>query len=316
MDFTNVKSRTIELDVKDRIGLIGGSDVGAHLGVSKFRTPLQAFNAYMGIVEPEIEADEETQQKSFTRMQMGTDLEQFVADQITKKYNVKLRKSSKAYQRLDAPWAVCHPDRLITGFVDGKKVAVEIKTSSAFSKEWGTEESNHVPESYRLQCLWYKICGVPCDEVWLVCFKNNELIRYVITLDNEELTALWETMQDIVKHYENGDRPNVSNYKESLNMFGVHPKEAITANSNMQEMIKRYRYCKAAIKEQEAELKTYVGPILEAFQGKEILEDNSGNTIMKLLTSERETFQSKKFKEDYPELFSEYVKVSTVQSLR
>ena len=56
--------------------------------------------------------------------------------------------------------------------------------------------------------------------------------------------------------------------------------------------------------------------MLVLFQGKEILEDNSGNTIMKLLTSERETFQSKKFKEDYPELFSEYVKVSTVQSLR
>ena len=54
-------------------------------------------------------------------------------------------------------WLICHPDRLAVGTVDGKKVAVEIKSSSAFDSRWGDEGSDEIPMDYLCQSQGYFI---------------------------------------------------------------------------------------------------------------------------------------------------------------
>ena len=69
-----------------------------------------------------------------------------------------------------------------------------------------------------------------------------------------------------------------------------------------------------ALKEQEDELKQ---AILEEMEKQNIIkleDETSGLTINYIAKSYRETFDSKKFREDYPEKYDDYIRMSPVKS--
>lgn len=69
-----------------------------------------------------------------------------------------------------------------------------------------------------------------------------------------------------------------------------------------------------AIKEQEEKLKTAILEEMEK-QGIVKLEDEtSGLTINYIAKTYRENFDSKKFRKDHPEMYDEYIKMSSVKS--
>lgn len=69
-----------------------------------------------------------------------------------------------------------------------------------------------------------------------------------------------------------------------------------------------------AIKEQEEKLKTAILEEMEK-QGIVKLEDEtSGLTISYIAKTYRENFDSKKFRKDHPEMYDEYIKMSSVKS--
>lgn len=69
-----------------------------------------------------------------------------------------------------------------------------------------------------------------------------------------------------------------------------------------------------AIKEQEEKLKTAIIEEMER-QGIVKLEDEtSGLTINYIAKTYRENFDSKKFRKDHPEMYDEYIKMSSVKS--
>jgi Phage-related protein, predicted endonuclease len=156
-----------KIEVKNRKGIIGGSDVGAILGVSPYRTPYQAYVSFMGMEE------EEKTPEVIERLAMGTELEEFIAKQITRVFGSKLRKSDYAYYREETPYIVCHPDRIEVGKdEEGRTVGVEIKSSSAFDNSWGEPDTDQIPYTYLCQCLMYMYCGV-CDTVKLYRFSTT-----------------------------------------------------------------------------------------------------------------------------------------------
>ena len=69
-----------------------------------------------------------------------------------------------------------------------------------------------------------------------------------------------------------------------------------------------------ALKEQEDELKQAILEEMEK-QGIIKLEDEtSGLTINYIAKTYRESFDGKKFKEDYPDMYDDYIKMSPVKS--
>ena len=66
------------------------------------------------------------------------------------------------------------------------------------------------------------------------------------------------------------------------------------------------------IKEQEDALKE---AILSEMEGKGILKIDTGDLLINYIApTDRETFDSKQFRADHPDLFDEYVKFSTVKA--
>ena len=98
--------KTTKRNVDDRKGIIGGSSLGAMLGLSKYQSKHDVWLSWKG----EERKVTEKQQEIFD---MGHALEDFIAKQAEKKYGIKVKKTSLTYVHPQLDWLICHPDRLV-----------------------------------------------------------------------------------------------------------------------------------------------------------------------------------------------------------
>lgn len=125
----------------DRKDYIGGSDISAVMGLSRWKTPLQLWAEKTGAVEPEDISNKDA-------VKWGNRLEEVCASAFEEESGLKVRRAPQLYVSKDYPFMRCQVDRLITGTDD----LLEIKTASAWKeKEWEGEE---IPQEYILQVQW------------------------------------------------------------------------------------------------------------------------------------------------------------------
>lgn len=299
----------IKKDVADRKGLpIGASSLGAHLGLSTYKTQYDAYLEYKG----ESPEPTEEQQKLFD---MGHALEDFIAKRIEEEYGLKVQKSNYAYVDPSYPILCCHPDRLVKGLVNGERVAIEIKSSSAFDGRWGKEDTDEIPMDYMLQVMGYFICQVPCDVVWLVRFSNNRLTRYIIRPNQELIDDIKAKFQAHVDNLESGWIPSPANYEEATTIYHMDTHDAIEADSailSAYSELKDIKEQKKALESREDELKTR---IVDFMRDKALLM-NGGQKLATYKMQSRNAFDSKRFEAEHPDIYSQYIKTSTAMVLR
>jgi len=167
---------------------LGGSDIGAILGLSQYRTPVDVWMDKTGRAP----ASEET-----LPMRFGTYAEEFVAQEYTRKTGFKVQRFNTMLRHPSAP-LIGNLDRLV--IPEGQKIAalkghirtdclLECKTASAFSafkdEEWGEEGTDKVPMSYLLQVAVYRILSGCHYADLAVLFGNQELRVYHLWSDAE-----------------------------------------------------------------------------------------------------------------------------------
>ena len=299
----------IKRDIDNRAGTpIGSSSLAAHLGLSTYRTKYEAYLEWKG----ETPAPTEEEQKRFD---MGHSLEDFIAKEAEKEYGIKLVKSSYAYMDEGYPLLYCHPDRLMRGTVNGERVAVEIKSSSAFDGRWGEENSDEIPMDYMCQVLGYFICKVPCDVVWLIRFSNNRLTRYIIRQNEELMDSLKAGLKATLDDYENGVIPEAADYEEArkINFFTTH--DSIEADSFIYKTWQRLSELKAEMKELKTEEDKLKAEIVTFMHDKERLM-YQGQKLATYKMQARTVFDSERFRQDHADIYASYLKTSTSMTLR
>ena len=176
---------------EERMRYIGGSDIAAIMGQSRWKTPYRLWCEKTGKIEmPDLSNN--------AAVEMGTRLEQFVADIFSEKTGKAVRKQSKMYVHKDYPYMVAHVDRLITGSDE----LLECKTCSAYKLE---EWENKIPKEYVLQVMWY--LGITGRKKgWIACLIGGQKFDYKCIEFDEELFNLmvekavrfWEQVQNKV----------------------------------------------------------------------------------------------------------------------
>ena len=172
---------------EERMQYIGGSDIAAIMGQSRWKTPYRLWAEKTGKIESLIKNNE--------AVEMGTRLEQFVADLFSEKTNKSVRKTPKMYAHPKYPFMVAHVDRLITN----SNELLECKTCSAYKLE---EWENKIPKEYVLQVVWY--LGITGRKRgWIACLIGGQKFVYMQIDFDEELFNLmvekavkfWEMVQ-------------------------------------------------------------------------------------------------------------------------
>lgn len=136
---------------------LGGSDIAAICGLSKWRGPLEVYADKRGLVE-----DSPTTEI----MEWGNRLEAVVAE----KYAESLPKECKLitaeeygfsdtglHTHPDHEWMHGTPDRIVMAWDDFEPWGLEIKTThSSRGGEWGEQGTDQIPSYYRCQVAWYQ----------------------------------------------------------------------------------------------------------------------------------------------------------------
>ena len=185
-------------DVKENRHLyIGGSDIAKVMGLSRWGTPLSLWAEKTGKIPPKDLSNVEA-------VELGNDLEDFVANKFSQKTGKAVRRSPKVYQHPQYPYMVAHIDRLITGTDE----LLECKTCSFFKKEeWEGEE---IPQEYILQVIWY--LGITGRKKgWIAVLIGGQSFKYKpIDFDSELFDKMVDAAKDFWQHVQDDTLPAVT----------------------------------------------------------------------------------------------------------
>lgn len=243
----------ITQDVKiDRQYYIGGSDIAAVMGKSRYKTPYRLWCEKTGRIENTV--------TNLEAVELGTELEEFVAQTFAKRTDKPVRKAPKAYQHPDYPYMVAHVDRLITGSDE----LLECKTCSAYKlDEW----QNAIPKEYVLQVMWY--LGITGRKKgWIACLIGGQKFDYkAIEFDSELFNLMVERAKEFYNMVQT-DTPPLILPDDDETLAEIYPKntedmiEAEEFNERaayLQELKMHRDEINGEIKEIETELKARIG---------------------------------------------------------
>jgi len=163
----------------DRSKYIGGSDIGAILGLSPYRTRLEVWMEKTGKPIGLLDS---------LPLRFGSFAEEFVASEYARATGFELTQDQSTHIHPAHAFMSAHIDRFVLGDGTAKSPTriLECKTANPFTKaKWGEPGTDQVPMSYLCQCIWYMaITGIEKTDL-AVLFGNSDFLVYEINRDLE-----------------------------------------------------------------------------------------------------------------------------------
>ncbi|WP_353427876.1 YqaJ viral recombinase family protein [Polynucleobacter sp. MWH-UH19D] len=251
----------------DRTKYIGGSDIGAILGLSRFKTPLQVWLEKTG---------KEVSTKDSLPLRFGSYAEEFIAQEYARATGALLLHDESAHIHPQHSYMAAHIDRFILG--DGADrlptKILECKTANSFAKsEWGQVGSDEVPMSYLCQCIWYMaITGIDQADI-AVLFGNSDFRIYQLQRDHDlESLVLQKAEHFWNEHVLKNSAPPPSNIQDCQILFKKgNPTKSIEARQEALELVKRLHVLNKHIELSEDEVSSIKQRIMQQMGEAETL---------------------------------------------
>lgn len=192
---------------------IGGSDAGAVLGVSPYKTRLRLWQEKRQLVEPSDPTGDYAE--------IGNVLEPWLATKYVEQIGCADLQRSAAFRHPDYPFLVAHVDGLAS--LGGSRVRLVDFKSSQSESRWG-DGADHVPEDVLAQLQHYhgilrEIEGVDVDDVVHVYLSlcNRERRLYEIRLTTADVDdVMTEEIRFWQEHVVGGKEPEVQSLAEAI----------------------------------------------------------------------------------------------------
>lgn len=166
---------------------IGGSDVAAICGLSRYKTALEVYLDKIGEIPPK---------EDNPKMKAGRILEPVIADWFTEETGIRVQKQNCIFQSKEYPFMLANIDR----WVIGENAGLEIKNTSEYNRnDWFDGQTEVIPTEYQLQAnhymavlgaeRWYVAVLIGgWDFQWRVIERDDHLIANLITIEQ----AFWQ----------------------------------------------------------------------------------------------------------------------------
>lgn len=192
MSITKVKTASHEEWKELRSHYIGGSDAAAVVGLNAFSSPYALWAEKTGKA-PGFSGNLATE--------VGTYLEEFVAQKFAAETGKKVRKSNQSFFNSDYPWAIANIDREIIG----EDAGLEIKTTSELNMK--KFRGGEYPANYYCQCVHYMAMTGKQRWYLAVLIGNRDFRWFTIERDEAEIAALMAAEADFWELVKNNTPP-------------------------------------------------------------------------------------------------------------
>ena len=279
---------------------IGGSDAGAVVGLNPYKSPI---DVYVEKTSEEVQAKEPNE-----AMRLGTDLEEYVAKRWEEATGKKVRRNNFMMAHDDYPWMVANVDREVIG----ENAILECKTASPYSADkWKDGET---PQHYVIQCLHY-MAVTGAEKCYLACLIFSKGLEFrVIERDEDTINALIDIEKEFWNEYVLKNQlppPDGSDAADEC-IRALYPESEASTYASLDETYisscKRLDQITELKKELEDEEKMLKQEIQLEMKEAETAYAGTYKVTWKS-TKPRETFDTKKFKAEHPELATQYIKI-------
>ena len=297
----------------NRTKYLGGSDIGAILGFSKYRTALDVWLEKTGRAVNTVDN---------IPVRFGSFAESFVASEYAAQTGFSLVHSETGVAHPQYPFMVGHIDRYvfessddIEGELfnsDGLCVAahlLECKTASPFNQsDWGELGTDEVPMSYLVQCLWYlAITNLErCDVA--VLFGNSDFRIYEVYRDKELEDLIVAKAAAFWNDYIQLETPPPAQCEADYqNLFKREVSgKAIEADLEICDLTQKLQLLNTEIKSKEIEISQIKQTIMGQMGEAELLTYQG--QVLATWKSPKQSYRldSKRLEIEHPELVPQY----------
>ena len=289
---------------------IGGSDVAAVMGLSKWRTPLDVWKEKTATEEPVDEPNDVLELASY--------LEEYTASKYEKISGRTVRRRNSLLISDKYPCLIGNIDREILG--DGRGLGIlECKALSTFN--FRKVEMNGLPNEYLLQGHHYHFCGNGKYKFVVFAILNRDngrLLTFEIAIDAKLQAEAADFCHTWWHNYVVTGREPIEEEKKAETPRLPAADGAIAdlnADGELAGMLAEYREW-SNISAEAADVLAGVKAKIAAHLGTCEVAECAGLRVYYKLGS-RASFDSAKFKKDNPELYYKYAKTTeTARSLR
>ena len=289
----------------DRTKYIGGSDIGAILGLSRFRSPLEVWMEKTG---------KEIKKLDSLPLRFGSFAEEFVAAEYARATGFRLIHDESIYIHPEHAFMCAHMDRFVLegGAANSTPTPtriLECKTAHPFSSgDWGEAGSDEVPMSYLCQCIWYMAITNINQVDLAVLFGNSDFRIYTMNRDLALENTLLEKASLFWNDYVIKDTPPPAQSEADCQTLFSRgdPKKSLEAQSETLELAKRVALLNSEIDVREGEISSIKQSIMSqmgeaetlTYQGKVIATWKAPKPSYRL--------DSKRLEMDHPQIASHY----------
>ena len=282
---------------------IGGSDAAAVVGLNAYVSPYTLWAEKTGRL-PGFEGNLATE--------VGTYLEEFVAQKFAAETGKKVRKSNQSWFNDEYPWAIANIDREIVG----EDAGLEIKTTSELNLK--KFKGGEYPANYYVQIVHY--LAVTGKQRWYlaVLIGNHEFKWFTIERDEDEIKALMEAEREF-KQLVDSDTPPVADGSKSttdaLTAFYPNSTDSAIGIGSFERELDNYFRLKDQLEEIASTIDGIANRIKAHLQECERGEGEKYKVSWK--TQARHTFDHKRFIKEHPSMdVSKYFNTSTTRPFK
>lgn len=237
----------------DRTKFIGGSDVGAIIGVSPWLTPFMLFQKKTGAYVEDITPAKQRILDRGHRWEPIV-LEMLVDELRDRGHEVEVLATGRRYIDPEFPFLACELDAEL--LIDGEETNAEMKTASHFAASgWGDYDSDDVPIYYAAQVM-HGLMIVPRRRAVVAAltgFDARPMVRW-LNRDDETIAAIrarevafWQRIQ--------ANEPPDPTTPEDVKWF--YPKDSgasLEADEELLEACRMHKSLKASAKDLDAQI--------------------------------------------------------------
>ena len=290
-----------------RASCLGGSDIGAVLGLNRYRSAVDVWMEKTGRVSGVCDS---------LALRFGSFAESFIASEYELATGLSLVAHDAAVVHPQYGYLCGHIDRFVcsgplfdaAGSLLASRV-LECKTDNVYTQsEWGEVGTDQVPLSYLVQCLWYlMLTGLEQADL-AVLFGNSDFRIYEITRDKElenmviqKATTFWQ------EHVLKDIPPPAMSEQDCHTLFGKgDSSKTVEAKTETIELTKRLQLLNDEIEVREEEISSIKQSIMNQMQEAETLTYQG--KVLATWRAPKPSFRldSKRLELDHPEITSNY----------
>lgn len=282
---------------------IGGSDVAAIIGMSKWKTPLQVYQDKRGegVAQPDNDA-----------MRWGRYLEPVVRQAYADETGREVRMLPDMQRHPQHEFMIANLDGFIAAS-DQQRTRVarifEAKTSRT-ANGWGEPGTDQIPQPYMVQVQHYMEVTGFCVADVAVLIGGSDFRIYEVPADRELQEMLIEAEAEFWTRVQRGEPPEPVSVADAIARWGRSSRaDLVMADADVLQALETVRTARADIAAAEAREESAKAVVLRALGERDTLVDAAGNTLCTWRASAApQRFDTAAFRAAHPDLAEQFTR--------